>query len=484
MSRGVVLEGLLRNAFLGGYRLIYLFDVADQLRENACEGLVSNKKKAPIPGLKVDVKTTFTCPLTAFNQVNLVKSVYQSNNGIRIVRVAKSDKPEVTPALRDLAIASGEWSRFKVDTNVPRGVFEVMFESWIKNSVNFSIADEVFVAIDTASGTHVGLITVKLKENAVHIGLLSVDKHHRRKGIATQLMSKAAMWALESVPVNIGSHPDAGGVLSVVTQGANEQACAFYKNFGFQCTVQQDVYHIWLPQHLAEPNMVVDHAPIPYCKQFLTGDEQQYIAQVFATGLDSASRFTLMCSAWMKEHLGGDSERVVMVPSGTAALEMAALLAGIEKGDEVIMPSFTFSSTANAFVLRNAVPVFVDIRPDTLNIDENLIEAAITSRTKAICAVHYGGVPCEMDTICEIAKRHNLIVIEDAAQGFLSKYKGRMVGTIGDFGCFSFHYTKNIICGEGGAISINRSPSLAQRSLLLWEKGTNRYDNDRETDGS
>lgn len=154
---------------------------------------------------------------------------------------------------------------------------------------------------------------------------------------------------------------------------------------------------------------------------------------------------------------------------------MAALLCDLQPGDEVIMPSYTFASTANAFVLRGAVAVFVDIRSDTLNIDETLIEQAITERTKAICAVHYAGTPCEMDTICEIAARHRLFVVEDAAQAFLSTYKGRPVGTIGDFGCFSFHYTKNIICGEGGAISINRSKELAKRALILWEKGTNRY---------
>ena len=160
-----------------------------------------------------------------------------------------------------------------------------------------------------------------------------------------------------------------------------------------------------------------DPGPIPFCKQFLTGKEQHYVSQVLATGLDSAARFTIMCAARMKEILGPDSERVVMVPSGTAALEMAALLADLKEGDEVIMPSYTFSSTANAFVLRGAVPVFIDVRPDTFNIDEKLIEQAITSKTKAICAVHYGGVPCEMDTICAIAAKHNIFVIEDAAQG-------------------------------------------------------------------
>ena len=169
-------------------------------------------------------------------------------------------------------------------------------------------------------------------------------------------------------------------------------------------------------------------------------------------------------------------KEVIVTASGTSALEMAAILYEVGPGDEVILPSYTFSSTANAFVLRGAIPVFVDIRRDTLNIDESLVEAAITKATKVICVVHYGGMPCEMDTICDIATRHSLFVVEDAAQGFLSTYKGRQLGTLGDFGCISFHYTKNIICGEGGALVVNRSEEHAKRALVLWEKGTNRCD--------
>ncbi len=181
--------------------------------------------------------------------------------------------------------------------------------------------------------------------------------------------------------------------------------------------------------------------------------------------------FTKRCHAWMRERF--NAAKVLLTTSGTTALEMAALLCSIEDGDEVILPSFTFSSTANAFVLAGAHLVFVDVRPDTMNIDENKIEAAITSRTKAICVVHYAGVSCEMDTIMDIARRHGLKVVEDAAQGVMSTYKGKALGTIGDFGCFSFHETKNYSMGEGGAF-LTQSLEYGDKAEVLREKGTDR----------
>ena len=181
--------------------------------------------------------------------------------------------------------------------------------------------------------------------------------------------------------------------------------------------------------------------------------------------------FTKRCSRWMEEQTG--SERVLLTTSCTHATELAAILADIKPGDEVIMPSYTFVSTADAFVLRGAKAVFVDIRPDTMNIDETLIEDAVTERTKAIVPVHYAGVSCEMDTICDIAKRHNLYVIEDAAQGVMATYKGRPLGTIGDYGCYSFHETKNLSMGEGGALLIKDKANIL-RAEIVREKGTNR----------
>lgn len=211
---------------------------------------------------------------------------------------------------------------------------------------------------------------------------------------------------------------------------------------------------------------------IPFNRPYLTGRELSYIAEAHMNGqLAGDGQFTKRCQKWLEE-LGG-THKALLTHSCTAALEMAAILCDIKPGDEVIMPSYTFVSTANAFVLRGAIPVFIDIRIDTLNIDETKIEAAITPRTKAIVPVHYAGVACEMDTIMDIAKRHGLYVIEDAAQACLSTYKGRQLGTIGDLGCFSFHETKNIICGEGGALMVNNN-LMAERAEIIREKGTNR----------
>ena len=213
-------------------------------------------------------------------------------------------------------------------------------------------------------------------------------------------------------------------------------------------------------------------SPIPFNRPYMTGKELYYIAEAkFGNMLAGDGPFTKRCHGWLEARTG--CAKALLTHSCTAALEMSALLLDIQPGDEVIMPSYTFVSTANAFVLRGGVPVFVDIRPDTLNIDETLIEAAITPRTRAIVPVHYAGVACEMDSIMDIARRHNLMVIEDAAQGIMSSYKGRPLGSIGHLGCLSFHETKNIISGEGGALLINDA-SLANRAEIIREKGTNR----------
>ncbi|HET7062565.1 MAG TPA: dTDP-4-amino-4,6-dideoxygalactose transaminase [Nitrosospira sp.] len=211
---------------------------------------------------------------------------------------------------------------------------------------------------------------------------------------------------------------------------------------------------------------------IPFNKPYMTGKELWYVSQAHANGhLAGDGIFTKKCNKWLEQRIG--CKKALLTHSCTAALEMAAMLARIQAGDEVIMPSYTFVSTANAFALRGAIPVFVDIRPDTMNIDEALIEAAITPKTRAIVAVHYAGVSCEMDTIIAIAEKHGLLVIEDAAQGIMSTYKGRPLGSIGHFAALSFHETKNIISGEGGALLVN-DERFTEQAEIIREKGTNR----------
>ena len=202
------------------------------------------------------------------------------------------------------------------------------------------------------------------------------------------------------------------------------------------------------------------------------GDELKYVKEAIDSHMICGDGpFTKKCNQWLEEHF--NAQKVMLTTSGSTALDMAFELCELKPDDEVILPSFTFSSTANSPVLCGAKLVFVDVRPDTMNIDEKKIEAAITEKTKVICAVHYAGVACEMDTIMEIAQRHGLKVIEDAAQGVTSKYKGRYLGTIGDFGCYSFHETKNFSMGEGGALVINNQ-QFNERAEILREKGTNR----------
>jgi dTDP-4-amino-4,6-dideoxygalactose transaminase len=216
----------------------------------------------------------------------------------------------------------------------------------------------------------------------------------------------------------------------------------------------------------------MQHDRIPFNRPYMTGLELDCIKQAEAGAMLSGDGpFTKRCHRWLEEATG--STRVLLTHSCTAALEMAALLVDIQPGDEIIMPSYTFVSTANAFVLRGAVPVFVDVREDTLNLDERLVESAVTARTKAIVPVHYAGMACEMDAIMDIARRHGLKVIEDAAQGVMSTYKGRALGSIGDLGAYSFHETKNVISGEGGALLVNDA-SLAVRAEIIREKGTDR----------
>lgn len=212
---------------------------------------------------------------------------------------------------------------------------------------------------------------------------------------------------------------------------------------------------------------------IPFNRPPFTGKETEYISEAISAGkICGDGAFTKKCSAWIEEKTG--TRRALLTTSCTHALEMAALLTGVGVGDEVIMPSYTFVSTADAFVQRGATIVFVDIRPDTMNIDEKLIEAAITPRTKVIVPVHYAGVSCDMDAIMGIAAKYNLYVVEDAAQGVMASYKGKQLGSIAHFGCYSFHETKNYSMGEGGALLIQTSNDDVEKAEIIREKGTDR----------
>jgi dTDP-4-amino-4,6-dideoxygalactose transaminase len=231
------------------------------------------------------------------------------------------------------------------------------------------------------------------------------------------------------------------------------------------------VRRIDTPAQTAEVGNVTTET-IPFNRPYTTGNELVYVAEAQRNHhLSGDGPFTKRCHQWIEQRTG--CARALLTHSCTSALDLAALLLDIRAGDEIIMPSYTFVSTANAFVLRGAVPVFVDIREDTLNLDERLIEAAITPRTRAIAPIHYAGVSCEMDSILAIAQRHNLRIVEDAAQGIMAGYKGRPLGAIGDLGSFSFHETKNIMSGEGGAL-LMRDPELVLRAEIIREKGTDR----------
>jgi GNAT superfamily N-acetyltransferase len=409
-----------------------------------------------IPGVLVDRKSTYVASIKQFDRALLCARAFEDSH-FRIHRCPHTtdNTAVVSDCLKELAVESGVCSRFNTDESLSKEGFRAMFTMWLSNSLNRSLADEVFVIHDRLAGgeeEELGFITVKkTSANIVNIGLLAVSASHRRKGLAYALLSRAVLWALEEV----GGDPAA--MLTVVTQGSNRPACQCYEKFGFSLSSVQDIYHCWLPAHLPPSAAVMTppsrqllhttttttssssvlipsddhHTPfrlihIPFCKQHFTGNEAKYVHELLTprgpgSGLDSSSsRFTDCCSSRVHQLLGSrPKQQVLMVPSGTAALELAALLSDLREGDEVILPSYTFSSTANAFVLRGAVPVFVDIRADTLNIDESLIEGAITSRTKAVCVVHYRGVSCEMDAICSIVDKYGLILIEDAAQGIV-----------------------------------------------------------------
>jgi dTDP-4-amino-4,6-dideoxygalactose transaminase len=437
--------------------------------------------------LRQDVSSSDTGPLAAVHDGD-------ADQCDDVVSVPPSDKPE--EALIDLGLVSGEHSRFRRDPALTRAQFHAMYRAWVCNSISRKAADEVIVCRRKNTGEVTGMITLKLvssddgvgsdnddgtdrnkndKENVkdatdgalpsptnaaptvVIIGLLAVSPKYQCQGVGRTLMRAAFQWAAKH-----NAH-----LVEVSTQEENAGAMRFYASQGFQQVSRKTNYHIWIPSSVVGSRVRFN---VPY----LTGREVLALNDVIeSSALDSLGKYTRRCQEWMERTLG--SPQALLTHSATAALEQAAILCDLKQGDEVIMPSYTFVSTANAVALRGAVPVFVDVLPEDVTINVNAVEAAVTEKTKAIIVVHYAGMPCDMDPIMALAKRHSLYVIEDAAQALLSKYKGKHLGTIGHFGCLSFHYTKNTVCGEGGALLVNDATFLVQ-SRIVREKGTNRSD--------
>ena len=350
-----------------------------------------------------------------------------------------------------LALISGELSRYNMDPCITDYQYKRVYTAWAENCIHGQAADTILIAY--FKNQIAGMATIQVVGNKAVIGLLSVFPQLRRKGIASGLLEHARAWAVENN----------ANMLEVSTQIHNMGAIRLYKSFGLQESSKAAIYHLWTT-HCASVKLNV-----PY----FAGDELTYIQDMISRqDIRSCGKYTSLCREKISSML--HCNHVLVTGSATAALEQAMILLNICQDDEVIVPSYTFVSTANAVVLRGGVPVFVDIGRDG-QIDPSAVEEAITPRTRCIIAVHYAGQSCDMDSIMAIASRHSLFVVEDAAQGFLSTYNGQYLGTIGHIGCISFHYTKNTMCGEGGALLVNDT-SLVSRSYVVWEKGTNRYD--------
>lgn len=362
-----------------------------------------------------------------------------------------------------LGILAGGQSRFARDPNIPREAYERVYSTWIANCLNGSQADVVFVARNKLGDTDhiVGMLAAKIHDEAGHIILLAVSPEHRRQGIGKLLIASAYNWFLTR----------GISLAFVTTQEENTSAVTLYESCGGLKQRASFDFHFWLRGiQFADPAS----SDIPNAKPFTCKNDISNVLRVMQSGMSHTHwHYGPECEKLLEAELG--AAKCLLTTSGTSALELSALCIGCQPGMEIIIPSYTFVSTALAFVTHGAVPVFVDIRADTQNIDETKIEAAITSKTVAIVCVHYAGVACEMDTIMSIAKHYGLYVIEDNAHGIFGTYKGRPLGTIGDLGCLSFHYTKNFTCGEGGALLLNNR-TLVSRALISWEKGTNRFD--------
>jgi dTDP-4-amino-4,6-dideoxygalactose transaminase len=390
----------------------------------------------------VDTRVTLALPLS-----NL--------NGAEKAACIRAFEPDDLPALREIARTSHRDSRFYMDPNFDRSRCEALYQVWIERSCA-GWADRTFVA--ECDGHPCGYVTCHLSKAGVgSIGLIAVAEAARGNGLAKYLIAAALDYFRAS-----GMHS-----AEVATQLGNVDAMQVYERCGFVRKSSRRWFHAWPSE-----KTTLTKYRIPFNKPGVFGNEYAYVADSVARGhISGDGVYTRKCQKLLETKL--DVPRALLTTSCTHSLEMCALLLDIRPGDEVIVPSFTFVSTVNAFVLRGARPIFADIRADTLNIDERLLESLITPRTRAIIVMHYAGVGCEMDSILQIAGRHGIPVIEDNAHGLFALYRGRPLGTFGSLATQSFHETKNIYCGEGGALLIN-DHAMVHRAEILREKGTNR----------
>jgi len=409
-----------------------------------------------IPGTFFSEKVEYVASLND----SLISSLVHSNKTRHEV-VEYGDK-RACPELAKLGIEAGRLSRYHADPNIRYEQFEALYASWIQNCVDRTAADVVLVA--KRDEVLAGVVTVKAdtENESTRIGLFAVSEDCKKMGLGVALIAAAYQWTLDQ-----GLRK-----CEMKTQAGNVFASEIFERCGGLRNSECIDFHFWLGSKRF--NDVETSSDVPQNIPFFTGSEVRNLQDLFERQqIATHGKYGKLCQDRLESELG--ARKVLLVTSGTSALELCSLAICTQPGDEIIMPTYTFVSTATAFVNHGGVPVFVDIRRDTQNINESKIEDAITEKTKAIVVVHYAGVPCEMDTILDIARRHGLRVIEDNAHGIFSTYKGKNLGTLGDLAALSFHYTKNLSCGEGGAVVVN-TPELISPCMVAWEKGTNRFD--------
>eukprot|EP00890_Picochlorum_soloecismus_P003321 jgi/Picsp_1/3990/NSC_01502-R1_lipopolysaccharide biosynthesis protein rffa len=393
--------------------------------------------------------------LVASRSLTFVKTHSFNQNGILpkhilVSRIDSSRAREIRDDLVGLALFSGQHSRFNRDPSITRQQYRRVYEAWMDNIISNATGNFLFVA--TKKGTAIGFIYCQADDSCLVGHLLAISPAHRREGIGTYLVQ-----IMDTICTNHGYK-----IATFKTQEDNRSALYIYYACGYQCVKRENIVHFWLYQQER-----IDFN-IPYFSQL----ESRYISELINRhAIQSDGIFSGRCSKWITDKLG--CVETILTQSCTAALEQAATLCDLHKGDEVIMPSYTHSSTAMAFVSAGATPVFVDIDKNC-QMDTSLLEQALTPRTKAIVVVHYAGQSCDMDTLAAVCSRHSIILVEDAAQAFLAQYKGKYLGTFGQFGCLSFHYSKNTFCGEGGALLIN-DQRYSAGAHLVRQGGTNRH---------